>query len=244
MTEHTVPMGGTALAEPPAPVLPLGDDDTADAGNRRKLMIVGAILGAVVLLLAAFFMLKGGGSAPVASGAPVLPHPAAAAPSTHQQGHAVKPLKLPQAYKGHVGKDPFKPLYVAPPAAAPSSGPTGSQPSGTTDGSGDPGGVGSPVTQPTTSHPTTTVSLGHPVWVELVRVDGTHSATFVVGYSNGKRLTTRTFRNVLAPKGSTGTIFAKQFTLLSLQNGEATIQFGDGTPLDIAPGAANKVVVN
>jgi hypothetical protein len=241
MTENTMPVGATALAEPPAPVLPPGDDDTADAGNRRNLMIVGAALGALVLLIAAFFMLKGGGSTPVSSGAPVLPHPAAAAPTTpHHQAKASKPLKLPKAYKGHVGKDPFKPLYVAPVAQA-SQAPS--------DGGGD-GTTGNtlgapptePVTQPTT--PTATTSLGHPVWVELVRVNGAHDATFVVGYSNGRKLTTRTFRGIVAPKGSTGTVFAKQFTLLSVQNGEATIQFGDGTPLDIAPGAANKVVVN
>lgn len=241
MTENTMPMGGTALAEPPAPVLPPGDDDTADAGNRRKLVMVGAVVGALVLLMAAIFMLKGGGSStPAASGAPVLPHPAAAAPSTtHHQAKATKPLKLPKAYKGHVGKDPFKPLYVAPVAQA-SQAPSDGGGDGTTGAT-----LGAPTdttTQPTT--PTTTTSLGHPVWVELVRVNGTHDATFVVGYSNGKKLTTRTFRGVVAPKGTTGTVFAKQFTLLSIQDGEATIQFGDGTPLDIAPGAANKVVVN
>jgi hypothetical protein len=243
MTENTVSMGGTALAEPPAPVVPLGSDEPTSGGDRRKLLIVGGALGVVLLLVVAFFMMKGGSSTPVSSGAPVLPHPAAAAPKGGQPAHAAKPLKLPKAYKGHVGRDPFKPLYVAPapaPSAAPSGSASGSQDASGANG-GDPGGVGStPVTQPTTS----TTSIGHPVWVELVKVNGTQSATFVVGYSNGKRLTTRTFSNVLAPKGSTGTIFAEQFTLLSIQNGEATIQFGDGTPMDIAPGAANRVVVN
>jgi len=243
MTEHTVPMGGTALAEPPAPVLPTGDDDTADAGNRRKLVMVGAALGAVLLLVAAFFLLKGGDSTPVSSGAPVLPHPAAAAPQAAPKAHAAKPLKLPKAYKGHVGKDPFKPLYVAPVQAseAPSTSPSTSG----QDATGDASGV--PLVPPTTSHPSTTTTLGHPVWVELVRVNGTHDATFVVGYSNGRRLTTKTFRGILAPKGDTGTTFGltrAKFRLLSVQNGEATIQFGDGTPIDIAPGAANKVVVN
>ena len=244
MTENTVSMGGTALAEPPAPVLPLGSDEPTSGGDRRKLLIVGGALGVVLLLVVAFFLMKGGSgsSTPVSSGAPAF-HPAATAPKAAKPAHAAKPLTLPKAYKGHVGRDPFKPLYVAP-APAPSSAPSGSA-SGSQDASagnaGDPGGVGStPVTQPTTS----STSIGHPVWVELVRVNGTQSATFVVGYSNGKKLTTRTFSNVVAPKGATGTVFAKQFTLLSIQNGEATIQFGDGTPMDIAPGAANRVVVN
>jgi hypothetical protein len=213
-----------------------------DAGNRRKLMMVGGAAGAVVLLLAAFFLMKGGSSTPAASSAPVLPHPAAAAPAgTTTKAHATKPLKLPQAYKGHVGHDPFKPLYVAP-VAAPSTAPSGSSTGSGADATGNSAGV--PLTQPTTSTTTTTSTLGKPVWVELVKVNGTKSANFVVGYSNGKKLTTKTFNGILAPTGSTGTVFAKQFTLLSIQNGEATIQFGDGTPIDIAPGAANRVVVN
>lgn len=246
MTEHTVPMGGTALAEPPAPLLPPGNDDTVDAGNRRKLMLVGAAVGVLVLLVVAFFLLKGGGSStPASSAPPVSFHhsQSSSGSSGHTTGHVAKPVALPKAFKGTVGRDPFKPLYVAPSpaAAAPASG-TGT---GTADATGNAGTAGAtdgtqstPVTQPTVQ------SLGRPVWVELVRVNGTKSATFIVGYSNGKRLTTKTFSNVLAPKGTTGTVFAKQFSLLSLQNGEATIQFGDGTPLDIAPGAANRVVVN
>ena len=252
MTEHTMPMGGTALAEPPAPVLPPGDDDTADAGNRRKLLLVGGAVAAVVVLVAAFFLMKGGSSTPVSSSAPVLPKPAAAAGSNgsgHKTAaHAAKPLQLPKAFKGHVGRDPFKALYVAPVQAAAGS----TKPDGGGDGTTG-NTLGAPSDTPTTTGTGTgtttgtstgTVNLGHPVWVELVKVNGTKSATFVVGYSNGKRLTTRTFRDVVAPKGDTGTVFAKQFTLLSIQNGEATFQFGDGTPMDIAPGSANRVVVS
>jgi hypothetical protein len=247
MTEHTVNMGGTALAEPPAPVLPPGVDDSADAGNRRKLMLVGAGLAVVVVLVAAFFLLKGGSSTPAASTPPVTFHSQSHGNGGGSQtsGHVAKPLKLPKAFKGHVGRDPFKALYVAPsPAAANPASTDGSHDAtgnagsaGATDGTG----TQTPTTTPTT---TTTQSLGHPVWVELVKVNGTKSATFVVGYSNGKRLTTRNYRDVVAPKGATGTVFAKQFTLLSIQNGEVTFQFGDGTPMDMAPGAANRVTVS
>jgi hypothetical protein len=241
MTEQTFPSGGTALAEPPLPSLPMdGSEGAVPDDRRRKLMVVAAAAGVLVLAIAAFFLLKGGGSTPVTtSGASGPAAPASAPTAKHHAPKASKPLTLPKSYKGHVGRDPFNPLYVAP-SPAPSTAPKGS-----TSGSDT---SGTPASQPSTSGTgtttTTATSLGRPVWVELVRVSGTKSATFVVGYSNGKRLTTKTFSNVLAPKGATGTIFAKQFSLLSIQNGEATIQFGDGTPIDIAPGAANRVVVN
>src|SRR3954454_16761262 len=100
MTEHTVPMGGTALAEPPAPVLPTGDDDTADAGNRRKLVMVGTALGAVLLLVAAFFLFKGGDSTPVSSGAPVLPPPAARPTAARTQGARRQAAQASQGVQG------------------------------------------------------------------------------------------------------------------------------------------------
>ena len=244
MTEQTFPAGGTALAEPPLPSLPMDAGDAPADDRRRKLLLVGAVVGVLVLAMAAYFLMKGGNSTPSSSGAPVQPQSAGAPATTgHKAPHAAKPLTLPKAFKGHVGRDPFKALYEAPAPA-----PQASQGTSTGGGDGTTGNTsGVPTDTPTTTGSGTTTgtaTLGHPVWVELVKVNGTKSATFVVGYSNGKRLTTRTFRGVVAPKGATGTVFAKQFTLLSIQNGEATIQFGDGTPLDIAPGAANRVVVN
>ena len=154
----------------------------------------------------------------------------------------MKPPLRTKVVTAPVGKDPFKPLYVAPkPAAsAPAKSATTTTPSTstTTTTTTVPAGTSSG-----TSAPPATASYA-PVWIGLVSVNGTKSATFVVGYSNGKKLTTVAFRNVKAPTGSTPTVFAKLFSLLSIQSGEATIQFGDGTPLDIAPGAANRVVVN
>ncbi|MDQ1696108.1 MAG: hypothetical protein QOJ03_1461, partial [Frankiaceae bacterium] len=125
MTEQTVPFGSTAVAEPPAPMLPTGFDDEGDDGNRRKLAVVGALLGVVVLLVAAFFMLKGGGSDPNGSPVPSGHVPAGSTGSTG--GHATKPVTLPKPYKGAVGRDPFKALYEAP-VAAPAAG------TGTTSG--------------------------------------------------------------------------------------------------------------
>src|SRR4051794_33054718 len=102
MTEQTFPSGGTALAEPPLPTLPLDGGDTDDAGNRRKLLLVGAALGVLVLAIAAYFLLlKGDSSTPTSSGAPVSP--VASAPVKAHKAHTAKPMKLPKHYKGHVG---------------------------------------------------------------------------------------------------------------------------------------------
>jgi len=245
MTEHMVPMGGTAVAEPPAPAFPMDFDESTEGGSRRKLLIVGAALAVLVVAVAAYFLTKGG-SNPTDSGFPVahgkLP---ASSAKQHAGTAATKPIKLPNVFKGHVGRDPYKPLVTAPvvlPSTAPSTSTDGSTSSSTDTTTGT---TGSTTGTTTGTGTTPTVRPFHPVWIELVRTSGTRSATFVVGYSNGKSLITKTFDNVDAPRpGSTvGTTFANRFALLSVQNGEATIQFGDGTPMDIAPGAANRLVV-
>src|SRR4051794_31396405 len=116
MTEQMVPMGGTAVAEPPAPVLPMDADELGDAGNRRKLLVVGGALVVLVVAVAGYFLTKGGGSA--SNDTFVVPHhKVASAPVAPKHHAATKPIKLPKAYKGHVGRDPFKALYTAPVAA-------------------------------------------------------------------------------------------------------------------------------
>jgi hypothetical protein len=225
MTERTVPFGGTAVAEPPAPMLPNGyDDESGDNANRRKLAVVGAIVGVFVLLVVAFFMLKGGSSADNAVG-PV--------PGAH----------VPPATS--VGRDPFKALYVAPAPKPVTSGPTGSTgvPIVGVPGVGTGTGTGTGGTTGTTggTDAGTGAPAGYaPVWVELVSVKGSKSASFVVGYSNGKRSTTVKYTNVLAPTNSLRTTFGSVFALLSVQDGTSTVQFGDGTPFDLAPGFGNR----
>src|SRR3954453_22243144 len=183
MTEQNVPMGGTAVAEPPAPVLPMDADDTADGGNRRKLLLVGAALGVLVLAVAAFFLTKSGGDSSN-SGFPV-PHakvPAAVAKHHHAKAAANKPVTLPKKFKGHIGRDPFDPLYVAPVAAPTTTGSTGTttNPDGTTTTTTNPDGT---TTTPTTTH----VRAYRPIWLQLRSVSP-RSAKFTVCYSNGKTL--------------------------------------------------------
>jgi len=250
MTEQHSSFGGVAVADPRATStspLDLGTDTEGD-DNRRKLALVGAVVAVLVVLVAAFFMLKGGGSSDNTALPPHIVPPASS--TTAQSGTAAsapKAIKLPKPFAGAVGRDPFKPLYVAP--------------ADVTLG----GGTGTPVTPvnpvnpaPVVTVPTTTgtptsgpsnagggvVPAGYaPVWVALVHVNGTQSATFVVGYSNGKRSKEVTFSNVAAPK-SLRTVFANVFSLLSIQNGTTTVQIGDGTPFDLGKGFNNRHYVS
>jgi hypothetical protein len=238
MTEQTVPFGGTAVAEPPAPVLPDSYDDEGDGGNRRKLAVVGALVGVVVLLVVAFFMMKGGSDPAVGSLPPQHP-PVGSAPG----GHAAKPVTLPKPFKGAVGRDPFKALYNPPAPQAPTSGVTGGTTVPTVGGTGTDTGTTGGNPFPTTGGTGTgngPAASFAPVWVELVAVKGTKSATFVVGYSNGKKAKTVQYAHVAAPSDSLRTTFAGVFALLSVQDGTATVQFGDGTPFDLAPGFGNR----
>lgn len=246
MTEQNTSYGATAVAEPPVPPLPTFEE-AADDGNRKKLMAVGAAAGVLVLLIVAFFLMRSGGGSEEAF-APIK-HGTPPATSGGKSAAVDKPVTLPKTYKGAVGRDPFKPRYTPP---APATDPTLT---GTDTGAGSPITVTNPPVvsvPPTTSGDGTTPTTGDgtttepslagyaPVWVGLVKVQGTKSATFVVGYSNGKRTKTVQFADVAAPTNSLRTTFGKVFALLSIQDGTATLQFGDGAPFDLEPGYANR----
>ena len=232
MSEHSALPGATSVAEPPAPLLPAGFDD-GDSDNRRKLMIVGAIAGVVVLLIAAFFLLKGGSSSPTAASG-LVPHGApSAGGSAGTGGHGHKPITLPKAFHGNVGRDPFKPLYVQPVAATGGGTKTTGKTTGTTTGGG-----GNPTPAPGGGQ--TKPAKFAPVWIELVSVKGTKSASFVVGESNGKKTRNVAYNNIPVPKNSLRTTFGGVFALLSIQNGMATVQYGDAQPFDLAPGFGNR----
>jgi hypothetical protein len=231
MSQQTFSGPGTAVAQPPAPILPAGFDDEDGSDNRRKLMLVGAALGVLVLVVVAFFLLKGGGSPATSDSFTVPPHhPAKAAAKA-----AAPAVKLPKVVSAPAGKDPFKPLYVAPVAPV-ASAPVAKQPAkapAPTSSTTLPGGPSGGTTAPA-------AASYAPVWIELASVSGTKSATFIVGYSNGKSLKTSTYSNVVAPTNSLRTDFGNVFSLLSIQDGEATVQFGDGSPFDLAPGGSHR----
>jgi hypothetical protein len=242
MTEQTFPSGGTAVAEPPLPALPMDGGDSADDGSRRKLLLVGAALGVLVLAIAAFFLLKGGGSStPAASGSPTTTTPVSTPKVTHHKAAAKKPLTLPKHYNGHVGRDPFKPLYVEPAAApaAPTTATNGST-STTTDGSTSTTD-GSTTTSGSNTGTTTHKPVYRPIWIQLHRLSG-NKVIFDIGYSNAHNLRVLRF-TVTAPTGHARTVFAQSFSLLRVSGSQVTVQYGDGTPFVMTP-AANTMIVN
>src|SRR4051794_5282278 len=223
MSQQTFTPGGTSLAEPPAPVLPMDDSGSAGDDNRRKLLAVGAVVGVVVLAIVAFFLLKGGSSASNdASTVPARHHRQAAAPAAQPPV-----VKLPKHVAAPVGHDPFKALYVAPAAATTSTGTgTTSATTPTTGGTTPTTGGTTPTTGGTT--PARTTPTYHPVWVQL-RSATAGTANFVVGYSNGKTLKGQPFSGVKPLHA-----FASgKFELLSIHNGVVTLKFGDGSPFQL-----------
>jgi hypothetical protein len=158
-------------------------------------------------------------------------------------GH--KPTSLPKVAKHTSPRDPFQAL-VNPPvqtSGAPASSTTVSA-APTVSTAPSTGSTPVVVTGPTApaSTPPTAPSAppasGSPLSIQLTRTHG-QFATFKVVYSHHK------FRmfNVQAPKptSNTGTIFGKVFALIGVQDGEATVQIGDGTPFDLTKGVSHVV---
>jgi hypothetical protein len=214
------------------------DNEPTDGGNRRRLIIIGAIAGVIILAAAAYMLLhKSGGSAAPSGVVPHgTPHHAAPAKPKSSGHHAAKGSKsskpavnaVPKTAKQQSVVDPFAPL-VTPPVAT-SGGPTSTTTVNASTGSTST----STGSQSTTGK--TKSSAPTPKWIQLMSVSG-NSATFDVGYAR------HTFRryHVQAPPASArqGTVFDQVFALLSIKNGAATVQFGDGTPFVLTTGVAH-----
>jgi hypothetical protein len=102
-------------ATPVEPAEPL--DAVDQARSRRPLLVGGGLLGALVLAAGGWFFLHGSSDATSAGARLVVQHhkPAVAAPPAA----AAPAAPVPAATTDHVGRNPFKALYVAPAAAAP-----------------------------------------------------------------------------------------------------------------------------
>jgi hypothetical protein len=242
MSQQTVQPAAPGVVEPPAPLLPDSDEQSGGADNRRKLILAGAGLGVLLLVVVAFFLLKSGGSS--SSDSFVPPHHTPRAAAGAQPASA--PITLPRQVTPQSSlRNPFKPLYVAPapasnvPAAGGTAGSTAGG-TGTTTVSTGSNGVSTGGSSTGTSAPTAPPPGYSPVSIQLDKVVGVRSASFTVFYSNGKRALSIDYANVPAPKGSTRTAFASVFSLLSIQDGQATVQYGDSTPFDLARGGKNK----
>jgi hypothetical protein len=244
MTETPIMSGGATATDDGVGMLPSqSDGDGGEGGaNRRRLLIIGTVAGIIILAAAAYLLLHKSSSTTTATvvprgvvkAAPVKPKAVTKTPT-----HKAASTTLPKVAKHPVARDPFLALVTAPVTtggtAASSStvgAPTTTPTTGTTTGT-------QPIVTPTTGTTTTTgtgKTAGGPLWIQLISANGT-TAHFKVGYAHSK------FRNftVQAPKATSdqATIFAKIFALIAVQNGEATVQIGDGAPFILTQGISH-----
>jgi hypothetical protein len=224
-------------APPAAPVGPdFGEEPTDD---RRRLMVIGGAIAVVLVVIVGYLLFKGGGSSDsgdlgvVARGTPhSVASPEAAAKPESGSGHKAGSLLPKKSHRG-IARDPFKPLLSDGTGAASAAGgettdvaPAPDAEPGTTPSSPAEGGAPS-------------ASLGTPVAIRLLSVSGVRSALFSITYPRHKTLRF----NVAAPAAGSpqGTVFAGVFSLLGVQGGTVTVQFGDDTPFDLRRGVSRSV---
>lgn len=236
MTEQHPSFGGVAVADPTTTMSPLdlGSDD-AGTDNRRKLALVGAVVAVLVVLVAAFFMLKGKGNSDTAGG--VVPH-VVAPTTTGASGTAAaapKPIKLPKAFHGVVGRDPFKALYVVP-APKPAAATTPTSPGTTPTAPGvtpvAPSGTGQVPTQTAPGSNKVAADLSAPMWIEFDSLSP-QGPTFRIMYADNVAYV---YQHIAIPKAGKTTVFASSFSLLSVHDGVAVVQLADGTPFRMKQG--------
>jgi hypothetical protein len=238
MTETPILPGAATSTDDGVGMLPTHPDvDGIDGegGNRRRLIILGAVAGAIILAAAAYLLFHK--SSPASTAATVVPRGVvASAPAKAHSGgstHKGGTTTLPKKAKHQAARDPFLPLITAPvdtggspvsSSTVPATSPTPSTP------------VTTPTPTPTTSTSTGPTTSGGPLWIQLTGASG-KTANFKVGYAHHKF---RTY-TVQAPKASSdqGTVFDKIFALISVQDGEATVQIGDAAPFILTTGVSH-----
>lgn len=214
--------------EAPAPVAPV-EESTTDKDQRRKVLALVGAAAVAVVAIAGYFVMKGGSSDQTSAAVPppVHHHPVAAAPA--QPKFDTTFPNLPEVFSDVVGRDPFKPLVVNQPAApaaqapAPTTVVAGSAPTTVT--------TGSAATAPT----------AQPDWISLESQNGLKSATFLVHSTDGKAVG---YTDVAAPADGKTTAFGGYFALISLQDGFAVVQMGDGKPFNLQVGYTNRHMLN
>ena len=220
--------------------------DEAPASN-RNVLIAGGLAAALLLGAAGYFLLGiGGGSHDTALGVtPVLPRHAVTKTVAVRPAVAKPVVKVPLASTEHLGRNPFKALYVQPVAAvAPAS--TGT--SGTTTGSNGStgttgtttGSTGTTGTSGTTGTPGTTTSATAPYALSLTTISKPSPETrFFTFNVAGKSVT-------VIPAQRFGT-YGELIVLAYTKNAAGTatgaiIQVGDDNPIDVKIGEKVRVL--
>lgn len=205
MSETNFPFqGGTAVATPPPPLVPLAE---ADEPGRGKILALGALAVVVVLGVVGYFLFFAGGGAaePAAVSQPhaVVPSAPAGQPADAQ------PVKK-KINARSFGRDPFKPLIVAAPVAA----------SGTTTAGGTTAGgtTQSSTTTATTTTTTGTVTAPSPTTSHSFRVVSVAPDNSAITVNvDGKR-----YNNLKA-----GEVFAKYFKVVLISGTTNAFQYGE-----------------
>ena len=244
----------TAAAAPPGVEPPdFGDESTDD---RRRLMIIGGVVGAVLVIIVAYLLLRGGGSssdelsavprgtphaaASTATGSTGSSTSGSSGKSSHAGGASNEGkgvTTVPKKSHRQLAKDPFKPLVVDQEGGSTGSG-TAVTGGGTTVTSST-GAPGAGTTTGGADGSAPDAAVGSPLSLRLVDVLGKSIAVFDVTYAHHKIFR---FQVQAPPPTSTrGTVFAGDFALLGIQNKEATVQIGDGTPFDMRKGSSHSV---
>ena len=107
-----LPMGGYGAPSPDQP------DSSAPSGRDPRLLIGGGIGLAVVAVAGAYLLLGGGGgggSTAAPAVAPGIHHPTVSTTPSATVIPVGKPTAIVHAFKGAVGRDPFRPLVTAAP---------------------------------------------------------------------------------------------------------------------------------
>jgi hypothetical protein len=219
-----VPMGGYGAPSPAQP------EDSAPPARDPRLLIGGGIALAVVAIGGAYLFLSGGGSDTATTPVrPVVHHTATpTAPATVIP--VGKPTAAVKAFKGDVGRDPFRalvtppPPVTAPPVKATSTVPVTTTSPGSVVGPGGvtttglPGGVPPTIAPPTLATPTTTPAAKVMVVLKAIAFHGT-TPYVVVSYSGVQ----------YAMKTGDSAGASLKVLAIAPDDGTATFQLGDQT---------------
>jgi hypothetical protein len=198
----------------------LEQSGNGSGGNRRLLVALAALAGVLVIGAAVYFLfLSGDSSDDELAAVPRAQATGTHAPKANKGDDGVVGDKVPEEFKGNIGRDPFAPLAFELVSATPTEAPT-TEP---TDGTGGTTPTTDP--QPTaTSDPGTTTAYV----VEVKSVDvAKNKANIAV---NDKLYTVKT--GEVFPSSTTG-----PFKVLRLGAGTAKVLFGSDLPVILKQGS-------
>ncbi|HVA61959.1 MAG TPA: hypothetical protein VNG13_15690 [Mycobacteriales bacterium] len=192
-------------------------------GRNRRLVLAGVLVAVLLVAVAGYFLVLKGSPSAAPSAAPLV-HRVPVTGAQHVSRKAPSVQTLPASYNDVIGRDPFMSLLSPPKPAATPAAP---KPAATTAPVAPTGGTSS----------ASTVAAATPSFIELDSQNGTKTATFDIGWTDG---TVTVVQNVAAPVKGKATAFGGVFSLLALSSGTATVQEGDGAPFQLQQGYANR----